>query len=143
MEAILVGECLQRVKEPTNKLDKNAVAVACTNSHCKGKVVGDVQQKSPWLYPYFYPCPIVLWTSLLLRNASTMEKTDWKSQRILMIMYPKRLLHCLKNKITKIEESLHETAKHSPKWNTWKLLAKNVFYGLLLSVYYKEVSSRG
>ena len=31
----LVIECLQRVKEPTNEEDKNAVAVVRTNSHCK------------------------------------------------------------------------------------------------------------
>ena len=44
---LLVGECLQCVKEPTNEVDKNAVAVICTNSHCKEEVVGYVQQKSP------------------------------------------------------------------------------------------------
>ena len=43
----LVGEFLQCVKEPTNEVDKNAVAVVCINSHCKEKVVDSVQQKSP------------------------------------------------------------------------------------------------
>lgn len=38
----LVGECLKCVKESTNKVDKNAVAVVCTNSHCKEVVVGHV-----------------------------------------------------------------------------------------------------
>ena len=69
----LVCECLQCVKEPTNEVDKNAVAVVRTKSHCKGEVVGHVQQKSPSLYTRFYPCPIVVWTSLQLRNASVME----------------------------------------------------------------------
>ena len=32
---LLVGQCLQYVKESTNEVDKNAVAVVCTNSHCK------------------------------------------------------------------------------------------------------------
>ena len=40
-----VGECLQWLKEPPNKVDKNAVAVVCTNSHCKKEVVGHVKQK--------------------------------------------------------------------------------------------------
>ena len=40
----LVGKCLQCVKEPTDEMDKNAVAVFRTDSNC---VVGHVQQKSP------------------------------------------------------------------------------------------------
>ena len=59
----LVGKCLQCVKESTNQMDKN-VAVVLTNSHCKDEVVGHVQRKSSWLSPCFYPCTIVLWTSL-------------------------------------------------------------------------------
>lgn len=35
------------MKDPTNKMDKNAVAVALTNSHCKEEGVGYVQQNSP------------------------------------------------------------------------------------------------
>ena len=35
----LVGKCLQYLKELTNKVDKNSVAVARTNSHCKQEVV--------------------------------------------------------------------------------------------------------
>ena len=42
---------LQHVIEPINKLDKNAVSLVRTNSHCKGEVVGDVQEKFPLLYP--------------------------------------------------------------------------------------------
>ena len=40
----VVGKCLQFVKEPSNKVDKNAVT---TISQCKEKVIGHVQQKSP------------------------------------------------------------------------------------------------
>ena len=36
----LFGKCLQCVKEPTNEVDKNAVAVVRTNYHCKEGVVG-------------------------------------------------------------------------------------------------------
>ena len=43
----LFGECLQRVKEPINKVDKNAGSLVRTNSHCKGEEVVLVQQKSP------------------------------------------------------------------------------------------------
>ena len=43
----LVGECLQWVKEPTSEVCKKAVAVVCTNSHCKEKAADHVQQKSP------------------------------------------------------------------------------------------------
>ena len=35
----LVGEFLQYVKEPTNEVDKNVVAVLRTNFHCKEEVV--------------------------------------------------------------------------------------------------------
>ena len=41
------GECLQCVKNPINTIDKNAVAVVRTNSHCKEEVVGYMQQKPP------------------------------------------------------------------------------------------------
>ena len=34
----LVGDCLQCVKEPTNKVDKNAVAVVRTNFNCQDPV---------------------------------------------------------------------------------------------------------
>ena len=40
----LVTQCLQCVKEPTNEVIKNAIAVVCTNSLCKEEVVGHVQQ---------------------------------------------------------------------------------------------------
>ena len=30
-----IGKCLQCMKDPTNGLDNNAVAVVHTNSHCK------------------------------------------------------------------------------------------------------------
>ena len=36
----LLGECLKCVKEPTNEIDKNAVAVVRTNSISKDVVVG-------------------------------------------------------------------------------------------------------
>ena len=49
-------------------MDKNAVYLVHTNSHCKGEMVVHVQQKSSLLYPYFYPCPIALWTSSKLEN---------------------------------------------------------------------------
>ena len=43
----LFGECLQRVKEPINEVDKNAGSLVRTSSHCKGEEVVLVQQKSP------------------------------------------------------------------------------------------------
>ena len=61
---------------------QDAVSLAHTNSHGK-EVVVHVQKKSPWLYPYFYPCPIVFWTSLQLENMSTIEiNMDWKLLQI-------------------------------------------------------------
>ena len=62
----LIGQCLQCLKEPTNELDKNAVAVVRTNSQCKGEVIGYLLQKYSCLYPCFYPCPITLLASLQL-----------------------------------------------------------------------------
>ena len=109
----LIGECLQCVKKSTKKKEKNTVAVVRTNSHYKEEVVGHVQQKSPWLYPCFYPCPIVLWTSLQLISAWTIEvNTDWKSLQIFIFVELKSPLSWLKTKITKIKKKLNETVKH-------------------------------
>ena len=69
----LVGEYLYCVQESPNEGEKNAFALFHTNFHCKGEVVAYVQQKYPWLYRYFYPCPMALWTSLKLQNMSTTE----------------------------------------------------------------------
>ena len=35
------------VKDPTNEVEENAVAVIRTHSHCKEEVVGHVQQDPP------------------------------------------------------------------------------------------------
>ena len=84
-----------------------------TNSQCKGELVVHVQQKFPLLYPYFYPCPIALWTTLQLENMSIIEmNTDWKS---LNFHGPEKAIKLAKSKITKIEENLTETAKHCQK----------------------------
>ena len=49
----------------------------------RGEVVVHVLQKSPFLYPYFYPFPIALWASLQLENNSIIDmNTDWKSLQI-------------------------------------------------------------
>ena len=93
----LVGECLQRVKEPNNKVDKNALSLVPTNSHCKGEVVVHVQQKFPLLYPYFYGCPIALWTSLQLENTSTIEmNTDGISIFMEILEIPERVIKLAK-----------------------------------------------
>ena len=60
----LVGECFKCMKEPTNKVDKNTVAVVDTNSHRKEEEFGYVRQKPPWLYRRFYPYPLVFWAFL-------------------------------------------------------------------------------
>ena len=74
----LASICNACMKEPINKVD--FFFLVRTNSHCKGEVVVQVQQKFPLFYLYFYPCPITLWTSLQLENTSTIEmNTDWKS----------------------------------------------------------------
>ena len=60
-----------------------------------------------------YVCPIALWTSLQLGNASTMKvNTDWKSQWIFIFMNLKGPLNWLKNKISMIEENLNKNVKH-------------------------------
>ena len=43
----LVGEWLKCMKDLTNEVVKIAVAMVLANCHCKGEVVGHVQQKSP------------------------------------------------------------------------------------------------
>ena len=99
------------MKEPTSEVDKNAVAVVRTNSHCTEEVVCHGQQTRHDCI-HFYPYPVILWISLQLKNASTMEvNTDWKSMRILFFMDLKGPINWLKNKTTKIEEKLNETVK--------------------------------
>ena len=50
------------------RIGQDAVSLVRFNSHCKEEMVIHVQQKSPRLHPYFYPCPIALWTSLQLKH---------------------------------------------------------------------------
>ena len=70
----LVCVCLKYVKEPTNKVDENAVDVVCTNSHCKEEVVCHMQQNISMIMSVFLFLPIVPWL-----NTSTMDvNTDWK-----------------------------------------------------------------
>ena len=72
-----VGKCSQCVKEPTNGVEENTVAVVRTNSHCKEDVVGQVSLTvSLFLCLSHY----ALGASLQLGNASTIElNTDCKS----------------------------------------------------------------
>ena len=53
----LVTKCWQCVKETTHEVNKNAVAVVCTNSHCKEEVVGHVQQNIPFIVLIIIPLP--------------------------------------------------------------------------------------
>ena len=76
--------------------------------HCKEELAVHVQQKSQWLYPCFYPCPISFWTSLQLENMSTTEiNTDWKLLQICnpnIFMGLNSSLNWLKSRTTKIKE---------------------------------------
>ena len=142
----LVGGCLQYVKEPTYEVDKNDVAAACTNHHCKEEVSGYVQQKFPWLYPCFHPWFIALWVSLQLQNASTVKmNTDWKFLRIFIFTDLKRPLNWLKSKVKKIEEKLNETGKHWLKVKFIQISYKKCFIRLVIGrvrYWAWEVSSR-
>ena len=90
------------------------------------KVIGHLQQKSPWLYSCFYRCGIALWRSFQMGNVTTMGvNTDWNTD-MSIFMDLKRLLNCLKTKITKIEENLNETVKHSLKKCTQISYKKNL-----------------
>ena len=53
----VVCVCLKCVKEPTNEVDENAVAVVCTNSHCKEEVVCDMQQNISMIMSMFLFLP--------------------------------------------------------------------------------------
>lgn len=102
----LVRECLQSVKESTDKADKNAVAGFSNGPYCKEEVVGDD-------CIHIYASPSAIWTSLQLGNALTMEiNTDWNAVPIFIFMDLKRSLNRRKNGTTKIKENLRETAIH-------------------------------
>ena len=59
-------------------------------------------------------------------NVTTMGgNTDWNTD-MSIFMDLKRLLNCLKTKITKIEENLNETVKHSLKKCTQISYKKNL-----------------
>ena len=49
---------MQCVNKPTNKVDKNAVGFILTDSHCKEKVVGCVQQNIPMIASMFLSIPL-------------------------------------------------------------------------------------
>ena len=53
----VVCVCLKCVKEPTNEVDENAVAVVCTNSHCKEEVVCHMQQNISMIMSMFLFLP--------------------------------------------------------------------------------------
>ena len=80
-------------------MDKSAVSVPRTNSHCKEEMIGHVQQNSLWLsmllsLPH---CALDIFATV---NALTMEvDVNWKSLRIVIFMDLKRPLNWLKNKI--------------------------------------------
>ena len=140
----LVGECLERMKEPTNKVDKNDVSLVRTNSHCKGEVVVHVQQKSPWLYPYFYPCPTALWASLQPENTSTIEMNmDWSFLQIYnpyIFMGMKRLSNWLKKENNKDRRKLKRSCKTSFKLKCIQISCKKC---LILDVSATEWSILG
>ena len=52
-----VEECLQCVKQPTNKVDKNTVVVVRAHSLCKEEVVDHVQQMYDCIHVSF-PAPL-------------------------------------------------------------------------------------
>ena len=85
-------------KTQPNEVDKNAVSVVRTNSHCKEEVVGIVEQKPRWLYPCFYPSPIVLTKSLETENVSIMEVNTNAKARF-HFYGPEKTIKLAKNKI--------------------------------------------
>ena len=53
----LVGECLKSRKEPTNEMDKTAVAVICINSYSEEVVVGHVPKNMSKILFMFLSLP--------------------------------------------------------------------------------------
>ena len=89
-------------------MENNAVSVVCINSLCEEKLVGhNVQQKSPISAP------------LLFGHICYYKYINWGSENkleILRVFYvPEKVVKLTKNKITKIEENLKESEKHSLK----------------------------
>ena len=105
----LVGECLQCVKDPTSEVEKNDVLMVHTNSHYKGEVVGHVQQKSPWLHPYLYSCPLHF-EHLFKWKISQSCRWIQTANSIKFYFYrPEKTIKLAKSKIKNIEENLDET----------------------------------
>ena len=129
----LVGKCLQCLKKLTNESNKNANAVFRTNSHCKEEVLDHMQQKSQWLYTWFYSCPIALWTFSQLRNASSMEVNTYRKTIFLLFIF------------MDLEWALFNKLRRKLKRNCKTLSnvkSMQILYCLLMGVY-QEVSSRG
>ena len=105
----LVGECLQCVKDPASEVEKNDVLMVHTNSHYKGEVVGHVQQKSPWLHPYLYSCPLHF-EHLFKWKISQSCRWIQTANSIKFYFYrPEKTIKLAKSKIKNIEENLDET----------------------------------
>ena len=53
----MLGECLFGKKEPSNRVDKNAVAVICLHSYGREEVVGHVPQNISKVAPLHLSLP--------------------------------------------------------------------------------------
>ena len=101
------------MKEPTKELDKRAVSVVCSNSHCIEEVVTHVKQTSPNCIHIFILVPLHIFATG--KHVNHGGDTDWKFLRFFISMDIKRQLNSPKNKIIKVEENLNEIVKHCPK----------------------------
>ena len=106
----LVGECLQCVKEPINKVEKNTVAVACINSYCKEEPICNINLHDS-IYVLSLPhCALDIFVTGKRVNHGAEDRLEILANVISMDL--KMPLNWIKHEIAKIEEIL------TKPWNT-------------------------
>ena len=112
----LVGEWLKNRKEPTNEMDKTAVAVSCINFYSEELVVGHLLQNMSKIVFMFLSLPH--WALGIFVTGKRINREGGYGLENPANIYfygPEKTINWLENKINKIEEELKENVKHCLK----------------------------
>ena len=109
----LFGECLKSRKEPTNEMDKTAVAVIRINSYSEEVMVGHVPNNMSKIVFMFLPLPHSTLDIFVIGKRINRGGGYGLEMPVNFYFYgPEKAINWLKNKINKIEEKLKENVKH-------------------------------
>ena len=109
---LLVGECLKSRKEPTNEIDKTAVAVIRISSCSEDEVVGYVSGICPRLFMFLSLPHCALDIFVTGKRINRGGEYGLEIRANFYFYGPEKAINWLKNKINKIEGKLKENVKH-------------------------------